>query len=58
VPPYGWVTAPDAILVDEDLLEFDETWAAAGTPRSVFPLTPAELLARCEGEIVAVKPAG
>jgi prolyl-tRNA editing enzyme YbaK/EbsC (Cys-tRNA(Pro) deacylase) len=56
VPPYGWVTAPDATLVDEDLLAFDEIWAAAGTPHSVFPLTPAELLERCGGELAAVKP--
>jgi prolyl-tRNA editing enzyme YbaK/EbsC (Cys-tRNA(Pro) deacylase) len=57
VPPYGWASTPDATLVDEDLLAFDEIWAAAGTPRSVFPLTPAELLERCEGEVAAVKPA-
>ena len=58
VPPYGWANAPAATLVDEDLLNFDEIWAAAGTPRSVFPLSPAELLARCRGEVVAVKPSG
>jgi hypothetical protein len=44
VPPYGWAGEPDATLIDEDLLAFDEICAAAGTPRSVFPLTPAELL--------------
>jgi prolyl-tRNA editing enzyme YbaK/EbsC (Cys-tRNA(Pro) deacylase) len=58
VPPYGWANAPAATLVDEDLLNFDEIWAAAGTPRSVFPLSPAELLARCRGEVVAVEPSG
>jgi prolyl-tRNA editing enzyme YbaK/EbsC (Cys-tRNA(Pro) deacylase) len=30
--------------VDNDLLAWDEIWAAAGTPDSVFPLTPADLL--------------
>jgi prolyl-tRNA editing enzyme YbaK/EbsC (Cys-tRNA(Pro) deacylase) len=30
--------------VDHDLLAWDEIWAAAGTPDSVFPLTPADLL--------------
>ena len=28
---------------------YDEVWAAAGTPRSVFPLTPAELAERSGG---------
>jgi prolyl-tRNA editing enzyme YbaK/EbsC (Cys-tRNA(Pro) deacylase) len=55
VPPYGWASAPDATLIDEDLLAFDEIWAAAGTPRSVFPPTPAELLARCGGDVAAIK---
>jgi len=42
-PPFGH---PDRLtcVVDEDLLTWDEIWAAAGTPDAVFPLTPAELL--------------
>jgi prolyl-tRNA editing enzyme YbaK/EbsC (Cys-tRNA(Pro) deacylase) len=42
-PPFGH---PERLtcLVDHDLLTWDEIWAAAGTPDSVFPLTPAELL--------------
>ncbi len=41
-PPFGY---PERIrtLIDEDLLAYDEVWAAAGTPDSVFPLAPAEL---------------
>ncbi len=27
-------------LIDEDLLQWDEIWAAAGTPNSIFRLTP------------------
>src|SRR5690242_4354182 len=46
VPPWGWATPPARTLIDPDLLSFDEIWAAAGTPRSVFALTPAELVAR------------
>jgi prolyl-tRNA editing enzyme YbaK/EbsC (Cys-tRNA(Pro) deacylase) len=38
--------------LDRDLLAFDEVWAAAGTPDSVFPLTPADLL-RVSGASVA-----
>ena len=39
-------------FVDRDLLGYDEIWAAAGTPDSVFPLTPADLL-RVSGATVA-----
>jgi prolyl-tRNA editing enzyme YbaK/EbsC (Cys-tRNA(Pro) deacylase) len=56
VPPYGH-PAPLETLVDEDLMGHDEIWAAAGTPRSVFPLTPAELLDRSGGTVAAVSPA-
>jgi prolyl-tRNA editing enzyme YbaK/EbsC (Cys-tRNA(Pro) deacylase) len=56
VPPYGH-PAPLETLVDEDLLGYDEIWAAAGTPRSVFPLTPAELVERSGGTVARVSPA-
>jgi prolyl-tRNA editing enzyme YbaK/EbsC (Cys-tRNA(Pro) deacylase) len=56
VPPYGF-PAPLETLVDEDLLGYPEIWAAAGTPRSVFPLTPAQLVERTGGTVAAVSPA-
>jgi prolyl-tRNA editing enzyme YbaK/EbsC (Cys-tRNA(Pro) deacylase) len=56
VPPYGHPAALET-LVDEDLMAYDEVWAAAGTPRSVFPLTPAQLLERSGGTVAAVSPA-
>jgi prolyl-tRNA editing enzyme YbaK/EbsC (Cys-tRNA(Pro) deacylase) len=56
VPPYGH-PAPLETLVDEDLLGYDEIWAAAGTPRSVFPLTPAQLVERSGGTIAGISPA-
>ena len=56
VAPYGWATAPAETLVDEDLLAHDELWAAAGTPRTVFPLTPAELVQRTGGVVRKVSP--
>ena len=34
---------PVKLLLDEDLQRFERVWAAAGTPFSVFPITPAEL---------------
>jgi prolyl-tRNA editing enzyme YbaK/EbsC (Cys-tRNA(Pro) deacylase) len=38
-------------VIDPDLLTHEQIWAAAGTPRTVFPLSPAELLARTSGEV-------
>jgi prolyl-tRNA editing enzyme YbaK/EbsC (Cys-tRNA(Pro) deacylase) len=50
-PPFGH---PERLIcvVDPDLLAWDEIWAAAGTPDSVFRLTPAELL-RVTGAVPA-----
>jgi prolyl-tRNA editing enzyme YbaK/EbsC (Cys-tRNA(Pro) deacylase) len=42
VPPVGH-PAPVRTLMDDDLMRFDTVWAAAGTPRTVFPIAPAEL---------------
>jgi prolyl-tRNA editing enzyme YbaK/EbsC (Cys-tRNA(Pro) deacylase) len=56
VPPYGH-PAPLETVIDEDLIGYDEIWAAAGTPRSVFPLTPAQLVERSGGTIARVSPA-
>ncbi|MEA2279749.1 MAG: hypothetical protein QOK21_356 [Solirubrobacteraceae bacterium] len=42
IPPVGH-PAPLRTVVDEDLLRFELVWAAAGTPRAVFPVAPAEL---------------
>lgn len=56
VPPWGWATSPGRTLIDRDLFAFEEIWAAAGTPRSVFPLSPAELVERTAGEIKDISP--
>ncbi|MCK6426776.1 MAG: YbaK/EbsC family protein [Burkholderiaceae bacterium] len=42
VSPVGHVEPP-RILIDADLFRFDVIWAAAGHPRGVFRLAPAEL---------------
>jgi prolyl-tRNA editing enzyme YbaK/EbsC (Cys-tRNA(Pro) deacylase) len=57
VPPYGWRTAPSETILDEDLMSWDVVWAAAGTPRTVFGLTPAELAERTGGTVARVSPA-
>ena len=42
VPPLGHATPVD-IFMDTDLFRFDEIWAAAGSPYSVFAIEPARL---------------
>ncbi len=54
VPPVGHKS--DMItLIDEDILEFDEIWAAAGTPNAVFRLTPDILKNITCGKIISIK---
>ena len=43
VPPFGHRTTLPT-YVDRSLLTYDVVWAAAGTPRHVFPVTPADLV--------------
>lgn len=45
VPPFGHAN-PVPAFFDPALLEFDEVWAAAGTPRHVFAVDPNALLAK------------
>lgn len=54
VPPLGH---PQRIrtFIDRDLLQYDEIWAAAGTPRALFRTTPAQLRAMTQGEVAEVK---
>ncbi len=54
VPPVGH-KEPLLTFIDEDLLQFSEIWAAAGTPFAVFQLTPSELQAMTGGRVVSIK---
>jgi prolyl-tRNA editing enzyme YbaK/EbsC (Cys-tRNA(Pro) deacylase) len=51
VPPVGHDVSIRTVI-DQDLLAYDEIWAAAGTPRAVFRLTPQELVALTEGTVL------
>lgn len=51
-PPFAHAQTMRA-FIDGDLLGYDEVWAAAGTPDSVFPLTPADLLRVSEATTAA-----
>jgi prolyl-tRNA editing enzyme YbaK/EbsC (Cys-tRNA(Pro) deacylase) len=41
-PPFGF-PSPVRVLMDRDLLGYEQVWAAAGTPDSVFPIAPEAL---------------
>ncbi len=55
VPPVGHAQ-PLETFVDEDLLQFPNVWAAAGTPKAVFELTSSDLVKITHARIVRVKP--
>ncbi|MBW2437264.1 MAG: YbaK/EbsC family protein [Deltaproteobacteria bacterium] len=54
VPPVGH-DHPLKIFIDEDLLQYNEIWAAAGTPNAVFKLTPDDLKMITNGTVISVK---
>ena len=53
VPPVGHAERLVAYL-DEHLLDHALVWAAAGTPRAVFPIEPAELVRITSARVVNV----
>ncbi len=53
VPPVGHKQHLQT-FIDQDLLQFADIWAAAGTPHAVFHLTPDELLRMTAGLVVKV----
>lgn len=50
VSPVGHLT-PGPVYFDRKLLDFDEIWAAAGTPRHVFPIAPRKLVEISNAEV-------
>ena len=53
VAPLGH-PAPIETYIDEDLLQYAEIWAAAGTPNAVFALSPADLQTMTGGRVVGL----
>lgn len=53
IPPVGH-TEPISTFIDEDLMQYSEIWAAAGTPNAVFKLTPNTLVEITKGTIIKV----
>jgi len=54
VAPFGWLNQPTKILLDLALSDYEEVWAAAGHPHTVFPTSFTELLAATGGEAAVV----
>lgn len=54
VPPLGH-KGPIKTYIDEDLLQYDVIWAAAGTPNAVFAVAPQELVRMSGAQVVSVK---
>jgi len=50
VAPVGHLRPVRAFL-DPTLMGFDRVWAAAGTPRHVFAIAPAELQRLCDAQV-------
>lgn len=54
VPPLGH-HSPIQTFIDQDLFNYKEIWAAAGTPHAVFQLTPQILHELTGGQILEIK---
>ncbi|MFJ9905021.1 YbaK/EbsC family protein [Streptomyces sp. NPDC101152] len=54
VPPFGHRTRT-RVLADRSLLAHEVVWAAAGTPYTVFPMEPKELVAHAGATVVDVR---
>ncbi len=54
IPPFGHIS-PLPIYIDADLMRFDVVWAAAGTPHSVFAISPHDLIRATKGIIADLK---
>ena len=54
VPPVGHVQKMETYL-DEDFLQYQTIWAAAGTPNAIFELKTEDLQKMTDGKVVMVK---
>ena len=54
IPPVGHAVQLQT-FIDEDLLQYQELWAAAGTPNALFSLTPEQLCLMTSGKVASLK---
>lgn len=55
VPPVGHIQEIET-YIDGQLFNYEHIWAAAGTPRAVFTLTPVQLKDVTQGQVIQVVP--
>jgi prolyl-tRNA editing enzyme YbaK/EbsC (Cys-tRNA(Pro) deacylase) len=53
IPPVGH-THPLMSIIDQDLLQYEDVWAAAGTPYAVFSLKSKDLQSMTNGRLAAI----
>jgi prolyl-tRNA editing enzyme YbaK/EbsC (Cys-tRNA(Pro) deacylase) len=54
VPPIGHQNPIHLIYIDQDLMVFDEVWAAAGTPNAVFCVNSKDLPEITKGKVISI----
>jgi prolyl-tRNA editing enzyme YbaK/EbsC (Cys-tRNA(Pro) deacylase) len=54
VPPFGHASHLP-VIVDEDLLRFEQVWAAGGRPDTVFPIDPGKLVGATGGLVATLR---
>ncbi|MFO7661028.1 MAG: YbaK/EbsC family protein [Chloroflexota bacterium] len=54
VPPFGHSSLL-TVYIDSDLTRYDVIWAAAGTPNTVFAISPADLVRVSSGQLTDLK---
>jgi prolyl-tRNA editing enzyme YbaK/EbsC (Cys-tRNA(Pro) deacylase) len=54
IPPVGHLLQLET-YIDEDLLQYGQLWAAAGTPNAVFEMTPSDLQKMTGGKVIKVR---
>lgn len=53
VPPFGHANQIQT-YIDEDLLQYEQIWAAAGHPKTVFSMDTKQLIDITKGEVVVI----
>lgn len=54
IPPLGHHNTIELVFIDEDLLNFESVWAAAGTPHAVFNINCKDLVAITKAKIITI----
>ena len=54
IPPIGHKNIIPFIYIDQDLINLDEVWAAAGTPNAVFCIKSKDLLKATNGNVISL----